>query len=150
MLTGSNALDPTFKKVLVGVQGGIVGCAYQIKAECATTNAQKTLAKSGILPVLNDWLSRRTSMLLNAKRRAALPTKDFAEGGPKGKKGFPLTDAVHDRMAISGATRSEDAGNISASKAASIKAKARKALRGAKGGGRGRSEHDKWMSDGAD
>lgn len=45
---------------------------------------------------------------------------------------FPIGDAKHARLAISGATRSENAGNISASTAASIKTKAEKALGGAK------------------
>ena len=40
----------------------------------------------------------------------------------------PINDPTHARMAISGATRSERAGNISASEAARIKAKARKKL----------------------
>lgn len=43
--------------------------------------------------------------------------------GPNGS--FPIGDATHDREAISGATRSEHAGHISASTAAGIKAKAR-------------------------
>ena len=62
-----------------------------------------------------------------AKRRT-MPAKDFAGGGPKGAKGFPMNDANHARLAISGATRSERAGNISASQEASIKAKARRKL----------------------
>jgi len=70
---------------------------------------------------------------LSAKTRKAMPTSDFAGGGPKGAKGFPMNDATHQRLAISGATRSERAGNISASKAASIKAEARAKLK--KGGG---------------
>jgi hypothetical protein len=57
-----------------------------------------------------------------------MPKSDFAGGGPKGAKGFPMNDPEHTRLAISGATRSEHAGNISASKAAQIKAKARKKL----------------------
>jgi hypothetical protein len=66
---------------------------------------------------------------LTSALRAKMPKKSFAGGGPKGAKGFPINDATHARMAISGATRSMHAGNISASKAASIKAKARSALR---------------------
>lgn len=50
-------------------------------------------------------------------------------GGPKGAEGFPDYDAKHARLAISGATRSEHAGNISASTAAHIKAKARAKLK---------------------
>lgn len=49
-------------------------------------------------------------------------------GGPKGKKGFPIGDKKHARLAIGGATRSFRAGNISKSKEAEIKAKARKKL----------------------
>ncbi|MDE2101722.1 MAG: hypothetical protein KGL39_31035 [Patescibacteria group bacterium] len=67
-------------------------------------------------------------MRLTAAKRAAMPKKDFAGGGPKGAKSFPMNDAVHARMAISGATRSERAGNISPAKEASIKARARKKL----------------------
>lgn len=43
-------------------------------------------------------------------------------------KSFPINDDNHARLAISGATRSERAGNISASEAAHIKAKARAKL----------------------
>lgn len=67
---------------------------------------------------------------LNAKARKKLPKKDFAGPG----RSFPVNDATHARMAISGATRSERAGNISAGTAAKIKAKARKKLKGAKRG----------------
>jgi hypothetical protein len=49
-------------------------------------------------------------------------------GGPKGAKGFPIGDKKHARLAIGGATRSERAGNISASKEAKIKAAARRKL----------------------
>jgi uncharacterized protein with LGFP repeats len=49
-------------------------------------------------------------------------------GGPKGAKGFPIGDATHARLAIGGATRSFRAGNISSSKEAEIKAKARAKL----------------------
>jgi hypothetical protein len=61
-------------------------------------------------------------------KRNKMPAKEFAGGGPKGKKGFPMPDKTHARLAISGATRSMRAGNISASKAASIKARARRML----------------------
>jgi hypothetical protein len=54
-------------------------------------------------------------------------TKPFG-GGPKGKKGFPMMDATHQRMAIGGATRSYNAGNISKSKENEIKAAARSKL----------------------
>ncbi len=56
------------------------------------------------------------------------PKGDFAGGGPKGAKGFPMNDKKHQRLAIGGATRSYNAGNISASKEASIKAEARAKL----------------------
>ncbi len=51
-----------------------------------------------------------------------------AGGGPKGKKGFPMGDPKHQRLAIGGATRSYDAGNISKSKELEIKAEARRLL----------------------
>lgn len=63
---------------------------------------------------------------LTAAKRKKMPAKDFAQ--PK-SKGFPINDATHERMAISGATRAERAGNISASTAAKIKAKARAKLK---------------------
>ena len=50
-----------------------------------------------------------------------MPKGEFAGPG----KSFPINDPTHARMAISGATRSERAGNISAGTAAKIKAKAR-------------------------
>lgn len=56
--------------------------------------------------------------------------KGHIGGGPKGAKGFPDYDAKHARLAIGGATRSEHAGNISASEASRIKAAARKKLAG--------------------
>ncbi len=61
---------------------------------------------------------------LTAARRRRMPASEFAAG----KGHFPINDATHARLAISGATRSEHAGNISASEAASIKEKARKKL----------------------
>lgn len=63
---------------------------------------------------------------LTAKKRKAMPKGDFAGPG----KSFPISDKTHARLAISGATRSANAGNISASEAAKIKAKARKKLKG--------------------
>lgn len=63
-------------------------------------------------------------MKLTAAKRKRIPKSEFAGPG----RSFPLTDKVHDRMAISGATRSERAGNISAATADRIKAKARKKL----------------------
>ncbi len=58
----------------------------------------------------------------------ANPKGDFQGGGPKGKKGFPMNDAKHQRLAIGGATRSYNAGNISKSKENSLKATARRKL----------------------
>lgn len=75
--------------------------------------------------------------VMTAAKRKATPSSKFAGGGPKGKKGFPLTDPTHDREAISGATRSFNAGNISKSTEQRIKAEARAKL-GIKGKTRGR------------
>ncbi len=58
----------------------------------------------------------------------ANPKGDFQGGGPKGKKGFPMNDPKHQRLAIGGATRSYNAGNISKSKEQSLKATARHKL----------------------
>lgn len=52
----------------------------------------------------------------------------FVGGGPKGKKGFPIGDPTHARLAIGGATRSYNAGNISKSKEEEIKSRARAKL----------------------
>ena len=67
---------------------------------------------------------------LTTKSRAKLPKKEFAvKSMPKtGKAGFPMPDATHARMAISGATRSERAGNISKSTETKIKSEARAKL----------------------
>lgn len=64
--------------------------------------------------------------VLNAADRRGMPSKDFAGPG----RSFPVNDATHARMAISGATRSEHAGNISPEEEARIKAKARAKLGG--------------------
>lgn len=66
--------------------------------------------------------------VMTAAKRRATPAREFAGGGPKGKKGFPLTDPTHDREAISGATRSFNAGNISKSTEQRIKGAARRKL----------------------
>lgn len=63
-------------------------------------------------------------MKLDAAKRKAMPASEFAGAG----RSFPIGDKTHARMAISGAMRSEHAGNISASTAEHIKAKARKKL----------------------
>lgn len=62
--------------------------------------------------------------VLNAAARRQMPKKEFAGPG----KSFPVNDPTHARLAISGATRSENAGNISTSTANAIKAKARAKL----------------------
>lgn len=64
---------------------------------------------------------------LTAGRRARMPKSSFAGPG----RSFPINDPLHARLAISGATRAQNAGNISPSTAASIKAKARDKLGGA-------------------
>ena len=86
---------------------------------------------------------------LTAGKRDRMPSKDFAGGGPKGSKGFPMPDKEHARLAIGGATRSERAGNISPSKANSIKAKARKKL-GDSHEPSGHASHASWLGDGGD
>lgn len=63
-------------------------------------------------------------MDLTADKRKAMPQSQFALSG----KRFPMNDATHQRLAISGATRAERAGNISASTADKIKAEARAKL----------------------
>ncbi|PAY07175.1 hypothetical protein CK489_15355 [Bradyrhizobium sp. UFLA03-84] len=53
-----------------------------------------------------------------------MPSKDFAGPG----RTFPDGDAEHARLAIGGATRAKDAGNISAEEAKRIQQKARHKL----------------------
>ena len=65
---------------------------------------------------------------LSTRARKKLLASTFAGPG----RSFPVNDATHARMAISGATRSERAGNISAGTAERIKAKARAKLGGKK------------------
>jgi len=62
---------------------------------------------------------------LNAAKRNALPAKVFA--GPD--RTFPIPDKSHARAAISGASRAEHVGHISAHEAAVIKAAARRVLK---------------------
>ena len=69
-------------------------------------------------------------MKLTAAKRKAMPKAQFAGPG----KSFPVNDPTHARLAISGATRSERAGNISPATATKIKAKARAKL--------GKSDHE--------
>lgn len=64
--------------------------------------------------------------VLSSADRDKMPKKDFAGPG----KSFPISDPTHARMAISGATRSEHAGNISMSEEEKIKAAARAKLGG--------------------
>lgn len=63
---------------------------------------------------------------LSTSRRGKLPSSAFAGPG----RSFPIQDKGHAKAAISGATRSERAGNISPATAASVKAKARAKLKG--------------------
>ena len=56
-------------------------------------------------------------------------------------KSFPIGDAKHQRLAIGGATRSERAGNISASLADRIKARARALLAHSRTGGDAKFAH---------
>jgi hypothetical protein len=53
-----------------------------------------------------------------------MPKSSFAGPG----KSFPVENKTHARMAISGATRSYNAGNISKGTEVAVKAKARKKL----------------------
>lgn len=61
-----------------------------------------------------------------AADRKKMKKSEFAGPGHS----FPINDPTHQRLAISGATRSEHAGNISESEAERIKAKARGKLYG--------------------
>lgn len=65
---------------------------------------------------------------LSAGKRRSMTKGQFAGPG----KSFPVNDKTHQRMAISGATRSYNAGNISKSEEQRIKAKARGLLDGVK------------------
>jgi hypothetical protein len=60
-------------------------------------------------------------MKLYAADRKKMPKSSFAGPG----RSFPVNDANHARLAIGGATRSFNAGNISKSTEESIKSKAR-------------------------
>lgn len=73
-------------------------------------------------------------MDLTAAKRDKMPDSEFAAAG----KRFPVNDKNHARLAISGATRAERAGNISSSEEASIKSKARAKL--------GKSSEDRMKS----
>lgn len=65
---------------------------------------------------------------LTAGKRAGMSKSKFAGPG----KSFPVNDKTHQRLAISGATRSYNAGNISKSEENRIKSKARGLLDGIK------------------
>lgn len=65
---------------------------------------------------------------LSAGKRRSMPKGQFAGPG----KSFPVNDKTHQRLAVSGATRSYNAGNISKSEEQRIKAKARGLLDGVK------------------
>ncbi|MDE2099592.1 MAG: hypothetical protein KGL39_20235 [Patescibacteria group bacterium] len=65
--------------------------------------------------------------VLTTEKRKKIPKSAF---GIPGQRAFPMNDPTHARLAISGATRSLHAGNISKSTAERIKAKARAKLRG--------------------
>ena len=63
------------------------------------------------------------SVLTDALRQK-MPKKEFAGPGTS----YPIPDKNHARLAISGASRAANVGNISPSEEASIKAKARAKL----------------------
>lgn len=67
-------------------------------------------------------------MKLSAKARGKIPAGKFAGPG----RSFPIENKSHARAAISGATRSEHAGNISPGEEKVIKAKALRKLMGGK------------------
>jgi hypothetical protein len=80
--------------------------------------------------------------VLNAAKRKSMPKSEFAGPG----KTFPENDPTHDRMAISGATRSFNAGNISKSEEEKIQGAARRKLGISpmhKGSGRKREPEEK-------
>lgn len=67
-------------------------------------------------------------MKLTSGKRAGMKKSSFAGPG----KSFPVNDKTHQRLAISGATRSYNAGNISKGTEDKIKSKARGLLDGIK------------------
>lgn len=62
---------------------------------------------------------------LTAAQRQRMPAHDFALPGGR----FPVNDANHARMALSMAGRSEHAGNLSPSEAATVRRKAHAVLK---------------------
>ena len=63
--------------------------------------------------------------IIRAAMRKGMAQSDFALPGRR----FPLNDKTHQRLAISGATRAERAGNISPAEEARVKAAARARLK---------------------
>ena len=61
---------------------------------------------------------------LSTRKRKSLKSSQFAGPG----RSFPINDKAHARAAISGATRSERAGNITKAEARTIQRKARAKL----------------------
>ena len=66
--------------------------------------------------------------ILTAAKRKNMPGSAF---GIPGKKAFPMSDPNHARLAIGGATRSYNAGNIGKSTEERIQSEARGKLTGA-------------------
>lgn len=64
---------------------------------------------------------------LTAKTRERMSPSKFALVSD-GKKSFPVEDKKHARLALSGATRSENAGNITPEQAARIRHRANQVL----------------------
>lgn len=62
---------------------------------------------------------------MSTRKRKSLPSKAFAGPG----RSFPINDAKHARAAISGASRSFHAGNISKATEKRIQARARAKLK---------------------
>lgn len=62
---------------------------------------------------------------LTTQARKKLPLTTF---GLPGKRAYPMPDKKHDKAALSGASRSYNAGNISAGQEAEIDAKAKRKL----------------------
>ena len=67
------------------------------------------------------------AMKLDAEARKKIPKAKF---GFPAKRRFPMNDAEHARLAIGGATRSFNAGNITAGQRDRIQAEARAKLKG--------------------
>jgi len=77
---------------------------------------------------------------LTQSKREKMPPSEFAGAG----RSFTIPDPEHARLAISGATRSERAGNISPREEAAIKERARAKLAMKRGGfihGKGKKPH---------